>query len=143
MKTKLKLVLEKADSFNEAEKLLIAFLSDVRQTSGRVGYVAGLVASEGVEHVSKNYQYLSNFAQEIQKNHNIPVFSCGDIFGNGLFEKLCQNGIDHEAFKLYWRKVIQSELITDIFMAPGWERSGGATDEHETAKKLKIKIHYL
>lgn len=33
--------------------------------------------------------------------------------------------------------------MTDIFMAPDWEKSIGAADEYETANGLGLTIHYI
>lgn len=43
----------------------------------------------------------------------------------------------------FWRDILESGHVTDIFMTPRWEQSKGAIDEHEAAKQLGIKIHYM
>ena len=46
-------------------------------------------------------------------------------------------------FVQFWKMILKSGHITDIFMTPRWEISRGAKVEYITAKKLKIKIHFV
>lgn len=66
-----------------------------------------------------------------------------DVFYEGLYEKIQESRFPYDQrrilFTEFWRKVFSSGNITD----PRWEKSEGATDEHETAKKLDLAIHYL
>jgi hypothetical protein len=71
------------------------------------------------------------------------MFSSPDIFSEGVYRKINAHLLSSEDFQPFFRNVLSSGHITDVFMAPRWETSQGASDEHETAKRLRLTIHYL
>lgn len=124
-------------------------LSKVRQksTEKRLGYVAGIITSDGKEHMQKNIDILAKHTEILKKKYGFPIFSAVDIFGNGVYQKLedfnQEEHLREKSFIEFWRKILSSGHITDIFMTPRWKESKGAIDEHETAKKLGLTIHYV
>lgn len=124
-------------------------LSKARQksTEKRLGYVAGIISSDGIEHMQKNIDILARHTERIKEQYGFPMFSAVDVFGNGVYQKLedfnKEEHLRHKSFIEFWRKILSSGHVTDIFMTPRWKESKGATDEHETAKKLGLTIHYI
>jgi len=132
--------LKPGDSLHTVHSALIPILTRAK-TGTRLGYCAGLVSSEGSEHVTKNFERLVRFARHLEQLHGFAVFSSGDIFRPEVLE-IVKHSPEHDFYQ-FWRNVLSSGLVTDVFMTPRWERSRGAMDEHETAKKLGIAIYYL
>lgn len=124
-------------------------LSDIRKksTGKRLGYVAGIITSDGKEHMQRNIDILANHTERIKEKYGFPIFSAVDIFGNGVYQRLDdfnqEELLREKLFLEFWRKILSSGHITDIFMTPRWNESKGAIDEHKTAKKLGLKIHYI
>ncbi|MEK7551727.1 MAG: DUF4406 domain-containing protein [Patescibacteria group bacterium] len=124
-------------------------LNEIRKqsTEKRIGYVAGIITSDGKEHMQRNIDILEKHTEKIKKQYGFPIFSAVDIFGNGVYQKLDdfnqEERLREKSFIEFWRKILSSGHVTNIFMTPRWKESKGATDEHETAKKLGIKIHYI
>jgi hypothetical protein len=78
----------------------------------------------------------------------ISIFSSVDLFyGNEFYNQIEDTRLPYKerrtAFIGFYREILQNSFITDIFMTPRWQKSEGATDEHETAKKQKLTIHYV
>lgn len=139
-----------AENLAEVQKRLIQELANLRQQNvgHRLGYVAGIVASDGQQHIQRNIAQLQLHASSVRSAQPFPVFSAVDVFGaTGLWDRFIplfvQGRITDEDFKNFWRGVLSSGSITDVFMTPRWEKSGGAVDEHKIAQKLGLKIHYL
>ncbi len=112
-----------------------------------IGYVGGMIFSEGPEHVEKNIRILNEHTQRLRNEYTFPLFSAVDIFYEGLYQNLREATLPYAErrglFLTFWQEIVGSGFITDIFMTPRWEMSEGATDEHQTAKKKGITIHYV
>lgn len=115
--------------------------------TSQIGYVSGIITSDGPEFIERNLKVLASNTEEIRKKHPFPVFSPTDIFDNALFARLMEMKLpvsEREAkFIAFWREVLKCGHVTDIFMTPRWELSKGARDEYETAKQLGLTIHYV
>jgi len=116
--------------------------------SSRLGYVAGIIGSEGEDKVAVNRQILQEHTDRIRAANGFPVFSATDIFENPeLWERLEEIRLStperRKAFIAFWREVLELGKVTDIFMTPRWEQSEGATDEYNTAQRLGIQIHIV
>lgn len=114
----------------------------------RIGYVAGILFSEGPEHVQKNIHILQKHTEKVRAEHQFPVFSSVDLFyTNEFYDQIKDTKLPYaekrNAFFAFYREILSNSYITDIFMTPRWELSQGATDEHNTAKKQKLIIHYV
>lgn len=125
-----------AKNLDEVLKKLVAFFKFL--DSQRMGYVAGVITSDGPGLVQRNVEMLKKYTERVRLAQSFPVFSSTDVFGEtGLWERLAAKNYSYQDWVLFWRKVLGRGKITDIFMAPSWERSVGARDEWETAKKKK------
>lgn len=111
----------------------------------KFGYVAGIISSDGVERIPLNLERLSGFTEEIRRCCNdLFVFSATDIFLEGdLSRRLQASGAREEDYMTFWRAVLESGLVQKIFFTPGWERSRGATEEFEIAKRQGMEIYVL
>ncbi len=72
------------------EKMLLAFKNAKKKKNAkRIGYVAGIIGSEGPEHVENNLKKLMDYTMTIRKKHDFPIFSATDVFKEtGLLETL-------------------------------------------------------
>ncbi|MCL4365593.1 DUF4406 domain-containing protein [Candidatus Marsarchaeota archaeon] len=129
-----------ADSLDDVKRGVIGVLNEVGNGS-RLGYVSGIITSDTPELVDLNMRRLAEYTDYLRSDVAFPVFSSTDIFSNELEDKLSCNTIGE--WHSFWRDVLEQGHVTDIFMTPRWRSSAGAKDEHETAKRIGISIHYM
>ncbi|PIR96939.1 MAG: hypothetical protein COT91_04135 [Candidatus Doudnabacteria bacterium CG10_big_fil_rev_8_21_14_0_10_41_10] len=135
--------LKDLETLEEIQEALLAELAKARESHDRAGYVAGLISSQGYDKIDENLKILLDHTQALRLEHQFPVFSAPEVYVDGTLHRLIEKGYGQKDFFGFWRDVLGSGHITDLFMAPNWESSFGARDEHETAKSLGIRIHYL
>jgi len=111
--------------------------------NSRIGYVSGIVSSDGPTHIEENLEVLQVYTKTVSSCFNIPAFCVGDIFTYNTLEFFESQKIQHQDLVSFWHKVLSLNYITDVFMTPDWTRSRGATEEHKSAERLKLTIHYL
>jgi len=109
----------------------------------QLGYVSGVVSSDSPAKIEENLARLHDIASQLQKTHTFPIFSPPDIFSKGVLSRVEQAGVKGEDFIQFWRSVLMSGYVTDIFMTRRWQESRGATDEHKIALQAGLQIHYL
>lgn len=113
----------------------------------KIGYVAGIINSDGPKYFQRNRKRLVNHAAKLRKQHKFPMFTAVDVFPEKIYKNLEEWKLSFEKreakVRNFWRKILKSGHVTDIFMTPRFEKSKGATDEHKTAKKVGLKIHYV
>lgn len=111
----------------------------------RIGYVSGMITSEGPEHIAKNTKLLETNTLSIRSQVDYPVFSATCIFTNEIYSNLAEMNLPYAQrepqFIFFWRKVL-SLGVTDLHMTKKWDLSRGARDEHQTGQVLNLKIHY-
>lgn len=95
--------------------------------------------ADGFLFVAPNLTSIARNARKIRKTEHIPVFSATDFLLNEIVTTIFRGKASGDE---YWKEIIESGYITDIYMTTGWEKSKGATSEHEVAKKKKLQIHY-
>ncbi|MBI2464747.1 hypothetical protein HYV64_01275 [Candidatus Shapirobacteria bacterium] len=123
---------------------LVEFLRCLKsQGNPKIGYVAGMITSEGPEFVERNLLRLEKYTQQISKKYHFPVFSQNDIFTPEVYQLIKASGVTREEFEEFYRQVHGSGLITHLFMTPRWELSRGATDELNTAVMANLTIIYI
>lgn len=141
--------LKNATTLDHVKKELIKVFEIARNKNGniKIGYVAGILNSDGPKHFENNRQKLTDHAERLRKIHEFPIFSAVDVFSIEIYDRLEEWKLSLEEreakARLFWREILESGHVTDIFMTPRWEKSKGATDEHKTAKKIGLTIHYL
>lgn len=137
-------------NLGEVRGRVIEVFTRVRNEQGaeQIGYVAGIINSDGSDHVQANIERLAFYTERVRGANNFPVFSATDVFiatgvYHGLDEVRQLTLKEREAkFLEFWRDIVGSH-VTDIFMTPRWDKSTGARDEHETAQQKGIRIHYV
>lgn len=145
MRKVLKLALKKAFTIEETLRITVRTITKAKEDNpnAKIGYVSGKVTADGPECIIDNLARMHKFTEMLIKIHGNFIFSAADIFNDEVYWKMnLPRPIHEKDFYDFWRAVLSSG-ITDIYMTPGWEKSDGAKDEHETAKQLKINIHYM
>lgn len=107
---------------------------------GKVGFVSGKIMADGFIYSFKNLAMIARRERAIRSEEHIPVFSATDFLFNELVNTVFRGKASGDE---YWRDIIESGYITDIYMVPGWESSNGAKSEFDSAKKKHLKIHYV
>jgi hypothetical protein len=135
----------KTTLLEETHAALLQALENIRTEFqiNKIGFVSGSITSDGPEHIQKNIEKLKNHTENLRGQFSFPIICCPDIFIDEMNMFHEKNNTPYNDFVIFWRNVLSSGYITDLFMTPGWEKSTGARDEHETAKKNNIIIHYL
>ncbi len=136
-------------NLNQVKDAVVATALEVRERedTSRLGYVSGIVGSDGPEHMQRNIAILNQHTEIIRQSAGYPIFSPTDIFSEDLYSQLEEIKwpleTRREAFITFWQGVFKEVYITDIFMTPRWEDSEGAKDEHRMAQEMGIRIHYV
>lgn len=111
-----------------------------KTADGKVGFVSGKIMSNGLILAFRNLRMIARYTGNVRKKVDFPVFSASDFL---LDEALHSLYFGKKADQKYWKDIIESGYITDIFMTPGWEKSRGAVNEYKIAIDRKLKIHYI
>ena len=139
--------LKNATTLQHIKEELIKLFKAARNKNGniRIGYVAGILNSDGPKHFENNRKKLADYTEKLRKMHKFPIFSVIDVFSDEIYNRLEEWRLPFEKREIkarfFWREILASGHVTDIFMTPRWEKSKGATDEHETAKRIGLTIH--
>jgi hypothetical protein len=146
MRERIGLAVKNAKSIAEVKEGVLLVLKELKnQGNRRIGYVSGLITSEGSENMAKNVQRLVKFTDFVRSQNNFPIFSPTDVVSDELFERLGLEEFQKTDWEKFWRDILGTEekYVTDMFMTPRWEASRGASDEHAVAKEVGMQIHYL
>lgn len=125
--------------FRDRDELLRAyleFLADKRPE--RVIYVSGPISPKNGNSVKDNIKCLNNHAAMLDAAGLYDVVIDPSAVGD-----LENMGYSREDALYVWCSLLSSGLVGVICMVTGWEHSGGATIERETAIRHKLKIIYL
>jgi uncharacterized protein DUF4406 len=137
--------IKNANTLKEIVAVALKIINEIKKTNPtvRIGYVSGTVSSQGPDKIKDNLEKLHRHADWVESEEGINVFSAADIFNDETYWRLnAPRPVHEEEFYVFWKEILHGG-ITDIYMVAGWEQSLGATDEHETAKQLGLRIHYL
>lgn len=149
MKAEIYQQMRQATSLPEVQEGLVRVFSTVKEAKPqqRIGLVSGIITSEGDEFMERNIKRLHLYTTHLGQMYDFPIFSSVDVFGNGLYAQIKEFTFERELrekhFVNFWRGVLRSGHLTDVFMTPRWEISSGARDEHEISLEAKITIHYV
>jgi len=139
-----------ATNLGHVRDAAVTLFDRVRKETGstRLGYVAGIIGSDGEDKVTANRRILQEYTDKIRATSDYPVFSATEIFENpelwGRLEEVRWSTPERrKSFIAFWREVLELGKVTDVFMTPRWEQSEGATDEYNTAQRLGIQIHVV
>lgn len=143
---KIKASLKPAKTIEELQERIIDSLEQIKKEQDKLGYVIGILTSDGPDRIKENVEKLKSYTRKVSSENDFPIFSAMVTFvgDNGdVVDHVRNRHYEFQHWLTLWRNVLESGHITDLFVTPGWERSKGATDEHETAKRLGLEIHYL
>lgn len=151
MKKNIRSALKSATSLLHVKKELVKLFKATKKQAGggiiRIGYIAGIINSDGPKYFEINRKKLVNHAERLRKLHNFPMFTAVDVFPPEIYSNLEEWKLSfeerEEKVRNFWREILKSGHVTDIFMTPRWDKSKGATDEHKTARKIGLRIHYI
>lgn len=129
--------------------LLLSEIQKIHQTSPgypgtRLGFVSGVITSDGPAHWEQNMAILDGHTRRIRAKNDFPVFSAADIFTMEHLRRIDEYRLrknDLHGWLHFWRHILQSGRITDIYMTKRWEQSKGSRDEFYTAQRIPLTIH--
>ena len=132
-----------ATSINDLEHKLKIVLRKYFNESKRVGYVSGVITSDGPDMISRNVSVLQTHANQLREIHSFCIFSPTEVFTKPVMENINMRRLTSKDLQKFWRNVLGAGYVTDVFMTPRWELSNGAKDELFTAQQLKLRVHYI
>ena len=150
---KLRKALEGSKDMDDVADRMVESFRRLREEHNmkRLGYVSGIITSDGPEFMVRNRAILKAFAEHLKGKHDMQLFAPSDVFEEeNDYDLVLTDGRtriarpnDDRVFYRFWRKVLTCGYVTDIFMTPRWKKSKGAMDEHNTAVEAGIRTHYL
>lgn len=144
MKKEFVLALGEVKSLDEVRDALERVFAKVKNgRNSRLGYVSGIITSDGPNFIQQNLTKLDRYTDFLRQQQDFPVFSARDIFSDELFTRLNAYHLPPKDWEKFWREILSFGHVTDVFMTPRWESSRGATDEYDTAKKLGLRLHLV
>jgi hypothetical protein len=138
-----------ATRLSHVEAGLINVLHTVKKTGNhkKLGYVSGIITSDGPDKTEENIKILEKYTLAVRNRVDFPIFSGVDVFDDRIYGQLEETEFEREMqqnhFIKFWRNILRSGHITDIFMTPRWDESEGAKDEFDVANEQKIEVHYI
>jgi hypothetical protein len=121
----------------------IAIMRGIRERWPRLGYVAGIVSSDGPDHIERNMDILRRYEAAIRSRSDYPVFSSADLFSRKVYGQVRLSGLTNQAFMDLWKGIFEAGFITDVSFTPRWENSEGARDEYKNASFLGMNIEIV
>ncbi len=109
----------------------------------RIGYVSGVITSDGPHRVPDNREELIRLAGVLQEMRHFPIFTLQDAFTLETLARLKEAGYAARHYADLAAQVLESGHITDAFFAPRWEISPTSVLEHDVAERFGIAIHYI
>jgi len=149
MRNNIRRAIKNSTRLQHVQEAIIEVFIDTNKNnpSKKIGYVAGIISSDGDEHVLKNQKRLEQIAEKLKKKTGFPVFSSVDLFGDGKYDQIddyhVKRPLREKGFIQFWESLLKSGHITDIYMTPRWKESKGAKAEHAVAKQNGLTIHYI
>ncbi len=140
LKSILKTIVPTNTKIEVVESDLIGILSKIKRNNAeRLGFVSGIISSDGERHIPANMEALNLYTEFYRDYTPFPVFSASDIFHPWTVGKF---NLTKPEWSTFWTNILKSGNITDVFMTPRWNFSFGSIEEQKTAKELKLKLHY-
>ncbi|MGH8165307.1 MAG: hypothetical protein ACREP1_13325 [Rhodanobacteraceae bacterium] len=115
-------------------------LALVRADVARLGLVSGAITADGPERLDHNIGVLLRHAEHFEEREGLPLIAAPYVFTAAVYERIGVRELAERRFHEFWRAILTSGHVTDVFMTRGWERSNGATDEYLTAQKLGLAV---
>lgn len=127
----------------ELEAFIIGRLRAIHKEYRHLGYVSGIIAAEGAERIPYNTVRLQTYLDALRTEESFPLFAATEVFTADVKRAISAHLLSLEDHVAFWRSIIGSGDVTDIYMTPRWEIAPGARDEHDYAKQLGIRVHYV
>ncbi len=143
MKEKIKKGLSWAQTLAEVRIAVLEVLHQERKTQEKLGYVSGIITSDGPSRMKENIVFLGQYTESLRKMHPFPLFSAVDVFDEDVYNRIQMHKVSEDEWLYFWRDILKSGHVTDVFMTPRWEHSKGATYEYNVAIEFGLSIHYF
>lgn len=143
MRSDIQQALKGIHNLKNAEERLCDFLASLRKKDSklRIGFVCGMISSEGREYIDENMARLQTYVQTISSRVKYPIFSSADVFTPEVYTAVNLADRTNEEFIQFWRGIFKSKTVTDVYFTPRWIKSDGARDEFETALQEGVNVH--
>lgn len=79
-----------ATTLDEVRDCVFGVFTEVAPSKGakRLGYVAGIITSDGREHVDRNIIRLAEHTERLRQTYEFPIFSATDVFPQEVFDRI-------------------------------------------------------
>ncbi|MDP3725345.1 MAG: hypothetical protein Q8R20_02665 [Nanoarchaeota archaeon] len=129
------------DAYGHIIHILRKFRSEYNYP--RIGYVSGVLTSDGPGRVLQNREELIRLAGVLQEMHHFPIFTLQDAFTPETLRRLKDAGHTSHHYTDFAGEILKSGFITDVFFAPRWENSQTARSEQTLAERFGLRINYI
>ena len=144
MKERLALSMQHCGSLDVADAVIITALKTRREAGHpRLGFVAGIISSDGPEHIDENFAGLDAFTSRIKSVVDYPLLSAPWAFTVEQFARLEAKSRGPDFWEPFWGRILRSMHVTHMFFTPRWTASRGARYEHQVAQELGLVVHYV
>lgn len=132
-------------SLSEGRESLLSLLREFTRQSGgsRLAFVSGILTSDGPGLASFHRRELLRYTGMLHRQLGIAIFCCQDVFSEDQEIFFTKNGTRYRDWLVFWRSVLASGYVTDIYFIPGWHRSEGARDEYRAALRNGLRIYEI
>src|SRR5438105_2019660 len=88
-----------AKTLDEIEEAILGVIANQDpDKKGKVGYVSGVITSDGFLYVQRNLRRLKKHTEKIKKEFNFPIFAPTDIFSHELLKRIDAFNLPEQLF---------------------------------------------
>lgn len=149
MKEQIAEFIRESRTLSEMQEAIIKLIFKLRaENVTRVGYVAGVVSSDGMEKIPANLARLDQYVLLMSQRYSDAVFfSAAQVFTPEVYGRLVEFRLPKPerelAFMEFWRGIFKSKSISDVSFTPRWRKSAGASDEHQVATEIALPHQFI
>ncbi|MCL5113988.1 MAG: hypothetical protein M1372_02350 [Patescibacteria group bacterium] len=99
-------LLVNSTSLEQIYEEIIKFFADIRKQYEKIGYVSGIITSDGLDKIEYNRKKLMKYTKVLEEINNFPLFSAVDIFSDDIYLRIKEKDMEHnereKKFAWFW-----------------------------------------
>ena len=96
MRSSIRSLLASLTSLDQIKAEVINFFSEIRKQNSKIGYVSGVITSDGQDKIEFNRKKLIEYTNLLEDVNNFPLFSAVDVFSDKVYKNLQEMELEHE-----------------------------------------------
>ncbi len=132
---------QQAHSLDEIGACVIPVLLNAknRDPHRRLGYVSGIISSDGPEKMPENIRLLHERTEKIARLEKFPVFGPTYIFTDSVYGNIDAENLTSDDWNNFWASVLIG-IADKMYMTERWQCSKGAQFEFQLAYAHDIEV---